>query len=1197
MERSCPTRFGRQGCSQQLLSWRSRQPVPSMYAFAEFCVYLRIKQVLQLHLSMHTRFLSIVFLALLCILVFIQCKNNNIVKSIDNEHGEEPAQVAKDPLLKLLSPEQTGITFQNRIIESHENNITNNINIYNGGGLAVLDINNDQLPDIYFISADGSNALYLNKGNMQFEDITESAGVASGNGFETAATAVDINADGLLDLYVCVAGPEAVEKRRNKLFVNNGNLTFSEKAAEYGIDDMSASTGANFFDYDNDGDLDLYLLNYPTEKNYTNKVEAKLGDDDEYHPFLEPRDPYDSDRLYRNDGGKFTDVSQKAGIWNLKYGLSVSVSDFNYDGWPDVYIGSDFIQPDKLYINNKNGTFTDRLGEYFRHCSQNTMGADLSDFDNDGLIDLFALDMLPAKNRRQKLTQTTLSQSQYINVTNNGYFEPVVRNVLQHNNGNGTFSDIGCIAGLYKTDWSWSGLFFDMDNDGLRDVHVTNGYRREVINKDFFNFVVPELQKETSTGKKLFEVYPDINDFLKRIPSYKLCNFAFRNNDNWQFENKGGSWMTMNASWSCGSAWADFDADGDLDLVVNNLEDPAFVYQNLARQQNAQQYLQIKLQGKAPNPFAVGAAVLIEYQNGKIQYYENYPTRGIFSSVEHLVHFGLADAGTVDRVLVRWPDGKTQELKQVPANQRLTLKQTDATGAYTATIAPRPQANPMVEDITKSCGISYQHKENEFSDFEQFPLLPWSYSDLGPLMAVGDVNGDKLDDVFIGNSFDQSAGLYAQQPDGTFTLLSKAMWEQDRAYEDHGALFFDADADGDLDLLVLSGGAEAKPELAQLAWSNRLYINMDGKGNFGKAQGALPDFGGNLGLRAVAYDYDNDGDPDLFCGGRILPGKWPQTPRSVVLRNDRTHFTDVTAEAAPGFEYCGMVTDLVWANIDADPEPELVVTGEWMPITIFDRKNGKYENATAAFGLEKSNGLWYRLHVADLDADGDLDIVSGNLGLNTRLTASANGPLRCYIKDFDGNGVVDPLMSYFEEGKEYPLYQKEVLQREMPVLKKRLLYSKDYAEATIDKVWPKTDLDKAQLLNIYMLETCWWENQNGKFVQHSLPLQAQVSPVQGIVSTDVNGDGFIDLILAGNKYNFEVETNRCDSGNGSVLLGNGKGGFSWINNVQHGFWAMKEARDLALLQNPTGKPIVIVSNNNGPLQVYQLKKTNNLPVQ
>lgn len=1104
---------------------------------------------------------------------------------------EEPTLTASNPRLKLLSPEATGIDFQNKIIETYENNITTNINMYNGGGLAVGDFNNDGLPDIYFVACNGKNSLYLNEGKLKFRDITDAAGVTSEEGFETAVTVADVNADGWLDIYVCRGGVENNEQRRNKLYINNGTspspngqgeiVTFTERAREFGLDDQSASTGANFFDFDNDGDLDCYILNYPTEQVHSNKLEANLGPDGKtYIPLLEPKAPLDTDRFYRNDGGKFTDISKQAGVWNLAYGLSVSVSDINRDGYVDVLVGNDFVQPDLLYINNRNGTFTNKLADYFQHCSQHTMGTDLTDFDNDGRVDLYAVDMLAANNARRKSFLATNSLSKHTAIVQHGYFEPVVRNVLQRNNGNGTFSDVACLAGVFQTDWSWSGLLFDMDNDGLRDLHVTNGYRREVTSRDFADFTFPEIKKEHS-GKRLRDIYPNFDDFLKLVPTFKVRNFCFQNKGDWTFSDVSGQWMTVPAAWSGGAAWADLDGDGDLELVVNNLEQPAFVYENLSSGQPNSNYLQIKLQGNAPNLFAVGASAIIHYNNGQIQYLENFPTRGIFSSVEHLLHFGLGNTAQVDKLVVRWPDGKTQTLTNVAANQRLVLKQTDASG-YVAHIGPDKPATTLFSEKTNTAGIKFAHTENEFNDFEAWPLNPWKVTELGPLMAVGDVNGDGLDDFYIGNAFDQPGGLFVQMPNGSFRPTSGTTWETDKIYEDHGAVFFDADGDGDLDLFVVSGGAEAT---SPLAWQNRLYINTDGKGNFASAQGAVPQ-SQDVALRVAAHDYDGDGDLDLFIGGRATPAKWPLIPRSIVLRNDGNRFTDVTAEVAPEFERCGMVTDLVWANVDNDPQLELIVVGEWMPVTIFKLKNNKLESVTAQWGLEKSNGLWWRLVVADVDGDGDLDLVTGNLGLNTRLTATADAPLRCFAKDFDNNGTLDPIVAYHEDGKLYPLMQKEVLNKQMPPLKKRFLYAKDYSMATMDKVWPQKDLDAALNLYCYTLETCWWENQGGKFVRRSLPIQAQVSVVQGIAVGDFNGDGKTDLLLAGNKYGLEVETNRCDAGNGTLLLGDGKGNFSWANNLNTGFWAMKEARDLAVLRGAGGKRIFIVSNNNGKVQVW-----------
>ena len=1098
------------------------------------------------------------------------------VPSLTASSGEEPTLTAKNPLLQLLKPSETGIAFENEIREDSAQNIFVNINQYNGGGVAVADINNDQLPDIYFVSSSGKNALYLNQGNFKFKDITDAAGVGSTGGFETAVTAVDINADGWLDFYVCRAGP-APKGRTAQLFVNNHDLSFTERGEEYGLNDPSPCSGANFFDYDNDGDLDAYVINHPTDLSHANRLILKYGPDGKtLMPNLDPKDPFDSDNFYQNDGGKFSNISKKAGIQNFGFGLSVSVSDVNGDGWPDIYVGNDFVHPDNLFINNQKGGFSDQMTRYFKHNSMSAMGADWSDFDNDGRVDLLTVDMFPSNNYRQKLLKNTNPLSRYLTMVQYGYPHSVARNVLQRNNGNGTHSDIACLAGIYKTDWSWSCLLADFDNDGFKDLHIANGYRREVTDRDYSEFLLPEINKILTSNNK--EVMP----FLQKLAEYKVRNFVYQNKGNWQFEDKSGDWMTMPGSWSSGGAWADFDGDGDLDLVISNLEAPAFIYKNLSREQNKGNYLQAKLSGSPANPFAVGASVLLEYQGIK-QYQELNPNHGIFSSVEHLIHFGLGQTAQVDRLTVRWPDGKFQVLSNVPANQRLALKWTDAAG-YVAHLVPpsAPIATLFSEKNAAKAGISYVHKENPFSDFEAWVLNPWTLTDLGPLLAQGDVNGDGLDDFFIGNSFDQQAALYLQTPNGGFKPSSAPMFAQEIRYEDHGAVFFDADGDRDLDLFVVSGGADGSSDIA---WQCRLYVN-DGKGNFAPAPKAMPSFK-DLGLRAAPFDYDGDGDLDLFIGGRLVPKNWPLTPRSAVLRNDGGTFVDVTSQVAGAFERCGMVTDLNWADLNGDGKSELIVVGEWMPISVFQMKQNRLENVTEQFGLTKTNGLWNRLVLADVDQDGDLDLITGNLGLNTRFAASQDAPFYCYAKDFDNNGTLDPLVAYSEGGKVYPLMQKEVLSKQMPVLKKKFLYSRDYAKATMSDIWPQKDLDAAFTLVAYDFETCWWENQGGKMVRHALPTQVQASPIQGIVCTDINADGHLDLLLAGNRYGFEVETNPCNAGNGCVLLGDGKGHFTWLDNVVSGFWAMQEARDLAMLRGMGGKRIFIVANNNSTPQIFE----------
>ncbi len=1106
-------------------------------------------------------------------------------------HGVEETLTAKNPLLQLLSADETGIDFQNAILETKANNFATNINVYNGGGVAVADVNNDNLPDLYFVCSNGQNRLYLNEGNMKFKDITQSAGLSSEEGFETAVAAVDINADGFLDFYVGRAGPFENDERRNKLYVNNGispsgggkgEVTFTERSKEYGLDDMSATTGANFFDGDGDGDLDLYLLNYPKDPVFANKIESKPGPDGVYIPNLAPKDTYDSDRYYRNEGTSFKDVSKEAGIWNRAFGLSVSVADINRDGAPDVYAGNDFLQPDLLYINSGKGTFENRLSQYLRHNTQFTMGTDISDFDNDGLVDIFAVDMMPANNYRHKTLKISNSNSLYLTLIQNGIFEPVTHNVLQRNNGNGTFSDVACQTGVYRTDWSWSGLVADYDNDGKRDIYVSNGYRREIHHIDHSEFL--KEMKKNKSPQQILEQYKTLDDYLNSLPSYKIRDFIFQNKGDWNFEEKSGDWATMKATWSCGAVWTDLDADGDLDLVANNLEDPAFVFKNLSREQNKGNYLQAKLHGSPQNPFAVGASVLIEYADGQKQYQEISPNRGIFSSSEHLIHFGMGQESQVQKLSVRWPDGKTQVLNNVPTNQRLQLDWKNASG-YVPSLMPVGAGQTMFAEKTSTSGVNFVHKENRFNDFENFPLMPWMESELGPLSAKADVNGDGLEDFFVGNSFNSPAALYLQTPDGKFKPSNQALWETEKVYEDHGAVFFDFDGDGDQDLFVVSGGFDAPAQVRNQLWQNRLYLN-DGKGGFSRSSSALPTNVGDLGLRVVAHDYDGDGDQDLFVGGRLVPDKWPLAPRSLVLRNDRNKMTDVTDQVGGDFARCGMVTDLAWSDLDKDGQAELVAVGEWMPVSVFKLTGGKLSNVSEQFGFGKSNGLWFSLRLADLDQDGDMDLVTGNFGLNTRFAASPEAPFGCYAKDFDNNGTLDPIVTHFEGKNNFPLVQKEVMVKQMPSLKKKYLYAAVYSETTIDQMWGKT-LDDALHLVAYNLESCWWENQGGKFVRHNLPYQVQSSAIQGIVIEDLNGDGYLDLLMAGNKYGMEVGTGRYDAGNGVLLTGDGKGNFNWVNNLQSGFWAMRDARDVALIRGAGGKRTFLVANNNSGLQVFQ----------
>lgn len=1103
--------------------------------------------------------------------------------------GEQQTLEAKNPMMELLSPDETGIDFANEIVPTEQNNVVNNINFYNGGGVCAADFNNDGLTDLYFVSGSGKNKLYMNQGNFKFKENAEAAGVASPDGFESGATIADVNADGFMDIFVNRAGPKDYPGRGCQLFVNNPDKPgyFTEMAEAFGLKDDSPVTGAAFFDYDLDGDLDCYILNHSEDLTFPNKINLRKLEDGTLRTDLTPKEKYDSDRFYRNDGPgplsangiktcRFKEVSKEVGIQNMGFGLSVSIGDMNNDGFPDVYVANDFVQPDNFYYNNGKGQFTDKLDAALRHNSVFSMGVDLSDFDNDALLDVFSLDMLPSDNTRQKISQTTNSLSRYTSIVQYGQIEPVTRNTLQRNNGNGTFSDVACLAGVYKTDWAWNCLICDLDNDGVKDMYISNGYPKDVNSRDYKDFILPEATKTTPLNQMNFA---QMKDLISKMPNYKTRNFFYRNAGNWQFEDMNGQWATVAPSWSCGAVWCDLDNDGDLELVVNNLEEPAFVYKNLAREKNATHYVQITPKGAASNPFAFGTSVLIE-NNGVKQFQELYPNRGIFSASEPMFHFGLGNASAIERLTIRWPDGKTQTLINVAADQQLTLQYADASG-YVASLAPPVREDKWFKDVSNQVNAPFLHRESGFIDFERWEMHPWTISDLGPLVTIGDVNTDGLDDFFIGNGFDSPSAIYVQNQNGTFRPTSMKLMDTYKNFEDDGAVFFDADGDGDQDLFVTSGGPDATSDLA---WQPRLYVN-DGKGEFSNETSTrLPEIR-CLAQRAAAFDMDKDGDQDIVMGGRIMPNQWPLTPKSFVLRNDKGKFTDISDQAGGDFTYCGMVTDLAWSDLNGDGQSELVVTGEWMPVSVFAWEGNALRNVTERYGLSGTEGIWQRLCLADVDGDGDTDMVTGNIGLNTRHRA----PFHCYASDFDKNGTLDPIVAIDVDGRQYPLMQREVLMKQMPALKKKFLYSKDYGSAQMKDLWGAEALEQSKHFVCNEIQSCWWENQQGKFVKHVLPMQAQASVVQGIIVYDFNADGQSDILLSGNKYGFDVETNSCDAGNGVFLLGRGQGKFDWTDNLATGFWASLEARDMGLIKRGGKKPLVIVSNNNTITQFFEVK--------
>jgi hypothetical protein len=1112
-----------------------------------------------------------VFLILIFGLLVAQCGQKS------NDSGSVVTQAPKDALFERVDASATGVDFENNLSETFENNVMVNSYLYNGGGVGVIDFNNDGLQDLFFVSTQGSCKLYQNLGNFKFKDVTERAGVQAAEGDKTGVTIVDINADGWQDIYVCRTGKVANEARRNLLFINNHDGTFLERGKAYGLADIAASNHANFFDADGDGDLDCYVLNYPVNFQSVNDARMKDQGDGTLVRVTAPETEMESDHLYQNNGnGTFTDISKKAGIDNRAFGLSVTASDLNNDGYEDLMIGNDYIEPDFVYINNPGqpGTFTDHYRDYFRHSSNHTMGVDIADINNDGYPDIVALDMLAEDYSRQKELMSTMVLDRYSTLAKYGYGYQQMRNVLQLNNGKGSFSEIGCLAGIFQTDWSWAPLLQDFDNDGYKDLFITNGYRRDVSNLDYLNFTSDSIQRTGGVSKARFK---QMTDYLDLIPTTPLQHYCFRNKGDLTFENVSTNWGFVERSFSNGAVYVDLDNDGDMDLVMNNIDHPAYIYRNRAVESGKSgSWLQIKPIGSDKNPFATGAKARVVV--GNQSYYEELtPTRGFLSSVEPIFHFGLGQAQSIDRIEIEFPGHQLVVMEHVAPNKRYTVKYADAKPGKIDVPAPAGQS---FQEVTAP---DFVHREDDVQDFNRERLLPWKMSAPGPYLAVGDVNGDNLDDFYVGNGAGSAATLFIQKANGTFQPASVATWEADKAYEDTGAVFFDADGDGDQDLLVCSGGNSFNAGDAH--YQPRLYLN-DGKGNFTKAPDALPNI--NTSSSAVSiYDFDHDGDPDIIIGGWCTPLAYPAAPNSYILQNNKGVFQDVTEGYAPQFRKIGMVRAILWADLDGDKQDEMIVTGEWMPIQVFSRRNGKYELVTDKFGFGNTEGFWRSLAAVDIDGDGDLDLVAGNLGLNTRYRATPEAPLRMYAKDFDNNGSMDPIMTQMEKGKEVPVALHDILLKQIPMLKKKFVRYAPYAHTTIQDLFPEKDLQSALQLKSNCLASSVFINNGGSFVRKNLPNEAQVSPVNAIQILEGPNPG---LLLSGNDYGQQVETGRIDAGNGLLIRNDGKGNLQSVTPLASGFWAGKEARDMKFLRGPGGKKWLIVANNNDRLQMYQMLK-------
>ncbi|HEX9309279.1 MAG TPA: VCBS repeat-containing protein [Gemmatimonadaceae bacterium] len=1076
-------------------------------------------------------------------------------------------------LFTQLPSSYTGVRFANRLEDTHELNVFTYRNFYNGGGVAVGDLNGDGLPEVMLTSNEHGNQLYLNKGHFQFTDITREAGVGGKGSWSTGVTFADVNGDGLLDIYVCYAGNIPGKRRANELYINKGAgkdgiPTFSEEAAQYGIADEGYSTQATFFDYDRDGNLDLFLVNNSFRPvtsfglRNTRHVRDKLG----------------GDKLFHNDGnGHFTDVSEKAGIFGseIALGLGVVASDVNRDGWPDIYVSNDFFERDYLYINNRDGTFTEQLDKQMPYLSYFSMGLDIADINNDGWPDIYTTDMLPEDEYRLRTTSAFEDWDAYQAKVKNGFHYQLMRNMLQLNNGNGTFSDVGQMAGVAKTDWSWSALIADLDLDGYKDIYVTNGIAKDVTSQDYIAFLGNEQTMRTAVQRKGV----DFKRLTDAMSSTKLQHYAFHNNGDLTFSNEAVNWGLGTPSFASGAAYADLDGDGALDLIVNNVNDEAFLYRNNARALlKDNHYLAIKLDDEGQNRFGVGAKVTV--QTGKTALYQELsPTRGFQSSVDYVLNFGLGKIDTVVSVSVEWPDGRVSTLTNVAANERITIKHSESRAV--APPAPAKPAAQIVADVTQRTAIPFVHRENDFVDFERERLMPKMLSTEGPVMAVADVNGDGLDDVFIGGARDQPSAILIQQQNGAFVRSNEKLLAQDSISEDVAATFFDANGDGRPDLYVVTGGTEFSD--AAPALEDRLYLN-DGRGNFRKAIGAVPALSSS-GSQAVAADFDGDGAIDLFVGGRSVPGRYGIDPQSQLLKNDgRGHFTDVTDKAAPGLARIGMVTDAIWKDVDGDGKVDLVVVGEWMPITIFHNNgHGRLEKMTVT-GLEKSNGWWNRIIAGDFTGDGRVDFIVGNVGLNTRLQANAKEPTTMYVKDFAQTGFVQQIISYYNNGRAYPLTLRDDLIRSLTFLKDRYPNYKDYARQTVADIFPRQDLADAVVKNVYTFATALARNNgDGSFTLVPLPREAQIAPVYGILASDIDGDGKLDLLLAGNFDGVKPDIGRMSAGYGLYLRGDGKGHFSPLREVESGFFVPGQARDIKRVRTRHGAIYIVSRNNDGPL--------------
>jgi enediyne biosynthesis protein E4 len=1101
-------------------------------------------------------------------------------------------QSRKAELFSKLDSAESGIHFSNDVHDTDSTNSLINEFGYMGGGVGIGDFNNDGLKDIFFTANQVSCRIYINKGNNKFDDITKKAGLTT-NVWATGVSIVDINNDGYDDIYVCTYGKNLLQRSKNLLFINEHNLTFKEEGEKYGLADTAYSSQAVFFDYDRDGDLDMYLANYlfnnsNTSANYVVPIDRSGNS-------------LANDRLYRNDGDSmhaghpvFRNVSSIAGIKEDGYGLGVAVSDLNNDGWPDIYVANDFVSNDDLWLNNRNGTFTNCIEQSLRHQSYSSMGVDAADLNNDGLPDIVTLDMLPEYNERKKTSYSFMNYDRYRSERLRGYAPEFVRNMLQLNNGNRHkgdvalpfFSEIGQLAGISQTDWSWSILLADLNNDGWKDMYITNGVGRDFINADFLEF--SNLAFEAVTDKK--EQQKAIKQKLASLKEVNLGNYLYINNHNYFFNDSSDQGSINEPSLSNGAAYADLDNDGDLDLVVNNINRESFVYINNTvgkAQPSPSHFLKLILKGSDNNRHGFGAKVCL-YSNNKMQMQEQNPVRGYYSSVDQDLIFGVGTTAKVDSVIVIWPDGKRTVRTNIGSDTTLVLSQSDD-GLFVRREAGDDPVY-LFADITSSSGVQYRHTEYEFNDFAYQRLIPQKFSQLGPFITSGDINGDGSTDFFVGGAVNYSGKLVTQSSKQSFSstnLVDSTV----KFGEDMDCLLFDADNDKDLDLLITYGDSHQPEDSPD--FQPKLFTN-NGKGNFRLKENAIPAGIKLIAGTVTAGDYDRDGDADLFIGGRVTR-RYPLSPRSFILQNTNGVFTDVTGKVCPALQKPGMITSSAWMDFDNDKQPDLIIAGEWMPVRFFKNDHGKLQEVTANTGLEDMNGMWRSLAVADIDNDGDNDIIAGNLGLNCNYNVSKEWPMQLFAKDMDDNGSIDPLFFYYiksQDGKKhlFPSISRAMFSEQVPSIKKRFLHVKDYSKATFDDVFPAAKREGLLQLSCDETQSCWLENMgNGKFRKHVLPVEAQFAPINSIVCDDIDGDGYRDLVMAGNEYQEEVMTGRYDASYGLFLKGNKEKDFKIVPSIKSGFIVDGDVKDMELIPLAGQGKVLVVAVNDDSLRFFRIR--------